>query len=255
MPVPRKSFLGEPVNGPKLLDLFCCAGGAAVGYERAGFDVTGVDKEPQPNYPCHFVQADALTLDAAFIAGFDAIHASPPCQHYSDLAKRNGNAEDWPDLVDDTRTMLQATGKPWVIENVEGAPLRSPIVLCGTMFPGLRVIRHRLFEANFPIAQPHHIPHAEHPRCHTLDKRKGHYGKTCEWTDYVSVNGGGNCSVAAARDAMGIDWMTKREINEAIPPAYAEYVGRQLMRHLRGETHGKDRIKRAHTPLFEAACG
>jgi len=231
---------------PKLLDLFCCAGGAAVGYDRAGFAVTGVDTEPQPNFPFNFVQADALNLDVQFIARFDAIHASPPCQHYSDLAKRNGNADEWPDLVDATRAMLQATGKPWVIENVKGAPLRDPVVLCGTMFPGLRVIRHRLFESSFSIVQPDHIPYLEHPRCHTFDKRKSHYGNTCEWTDYVSVNGGGNCTLAAARDAMGIDWMTKREINEAIPPAYAEYVGRELKKHLKGKSIGKSRIERAH---------
>ncbi|MYA87999.1 MAG: DNA cytosine methyltransferase [Boseongicola sp. SB0662_bin_57] len=240
---------------PKLLDLFCCAGGAAVGYDRAGFAVTGVDMEPQPNYPFAFVQTDALALNPDFMARFDAIHASPPCQHYSDLAKRNGNADDWPDLVDATRAMLQATGKPWVIENVEGSPLRDPVLLCGTMFPGLRVIRHRLFESNFPIEQPPHISHTEHPKCHTFDKRKSHYGKTCEWTDFVSVNGGGNCTIAAARDAMGIDWMTKREINEAIPPAYAEYVGRQLMAHLRRKRHGQDRVEREDSTLLEAACG
>ena len=241
---------------PKLLDLFCCAGGAADGYDRAGYAVTGVDIEPQPNYPFPFLQADALNLEAAFIVQFDAIHASPPCQHYSDLAKRNGNADDWPDLVADTRAMLATTGKPWVIENVEGAPLISPVVLCGTMFPGLRVIRHRLFEANFPIVQLRHIPHVDHPLVHTLDKRKNHYGKTCEWADFVQVTGGGNCTIAAARDAMGIDWMTKREINEAIPPAYAEYIGRELMRHLRGtERDTKDRIEGEDTPFFEAACG
>ena len=240
---------------PKLLDLFCCAGGAAVGYEHAGFDVVGIDIDPQPNYPFTFLQADALKLDTAFIARFDAIHASPPCQHYSDLAKRNGNGDDWPDLVGSTRDMLNATGKPWVIENVEGAPLRSPVVLCGTMFSSLRVIRHRLFESNFPITQPDHIPHLEHPLVHTLDKRKNHYGKTCEWSDFVQVTGGGNCSIAAARDAMGIDWMTKREINEAIPPAYAEYVGRQLMKHLQGIDGGADRSQRKDTSLLEAACG
>ena len=118
-----------------------------------------------------------------------------------------------------------------MIENVEGAPLRSPVVLCGTMFPNLRVIRHRLFETNFPLPQPNHIPHAKHPLVHTRDKRKRHYGKTCEWNDFVQVTGGGNCSVASARDAMGIDWMTKREINESIPPPYTEYVGRQIVRH------------------------
>lgn len=245
---------------PRLLDLFCCAGGAAVGYERAGFEVTGIDVNPQPNYPFKFIQADVFSLysfpsDREFVDGFDAIHASPPCQHYSDLAKRNGNADDWPDLVDATRAMLTATGKPWVIENVEGAPLREPVILCGTMFPGLRVIRHRLFEANFPIRQPHHMPHKEHPRCHTLDKRKSHYGKTDEWIDFVQVTGGGNCTLAAARDAMGIDWMSKREINEAIPPAYAEYVGRELQRHLRSLVDGQDRIERADSPILETACG
>lgn len=132
-------------------------------------------------------------------------------------------------LIGPTRRMLEKTGLPYVIENVVGAPLKNPITLCGTMFPGLRVIRHRLFESNFEIVPPEHIPHREHPLCHTLDKRKAHYGKTDEWVHYVQVNGGGNCTVSAARDAMGIDWMTKREINEAIPPAYAEHVGRALM--------------------------
>jgi len=102
----------------------------------------------------------------------------------------------------------------------------DPIVLCGTMFPNLRVLRHRLFEANFFILAP---PHRRHPKCHTFDRRKSHYGKTDEWKDFVSVNGGGNCTIAAARDAMGIDWMTKNEINEAIPPAYTELIGRQLL--------------------------
>ena len=239
----------------KLLDLFCCAGGAALGYDQAGFEVTGVDIAPQPNYPYKFIQADALYLKRKFLAGFDAIHASPPCQAYSDLAKRNGNGDDWPQLIEETRAMLQQTGKPWVIENVEGAPLISPIVLCGTMFPGLRVIRHRLFESNIPIKQPTHIPHVEHPLVHTLDKRKNHYGKTCEWKNYVQVTGGGNCSIAAAKDAMGIDWMTKKEINEAIPPAYAEYIGRQIMQYLESETHAKNECEREDTPIFAAACG
>jgi DNA (cytosine-5)-methyltransferase 1 len=126
--------------------------------------------------------------------------------------------------------MLIKTGKPYIIENVDGAPLINPAVLCGTMFKGLRVLRHRLFEANFLIIVP---PHGKHPRCHTFDKRKSQYGKTNDMIDFVSVNGGGNCSIAAARDAMGIDWMTKGELNEAIPPAYTEYIGRQLAKHLR----------------------
>ena len=212
----------------RLLDLFCGAGGAAMGYRRAGFDVTGVDLHPQPNYPYAFVQGDALAPPVD-LADFDVVHASPPCQAYSDLAHRNGNAHEWPQLVEPVRAMLSATGRPYIIENVEGSPLRDYVVLCGTMFPGLRVLRHRLFETNFIIPVPHHQPH---PLCHTHDKRKRHYGKTCEWRDFVTVTGGGNCSIAAARDAMGIDWMTKKEINESIPPAYTEYVGQYAMRSL-----------------------
>lgn len=210
------------MSRPRLLDLFCGAGGAALGYHRAGFEVVGVDHAPQPRFPFSFVQADAMGLSQEYLSSFDVIHASPPCQAYSDLAARNGNADDWPRLIEPVRKMLAATGRPYVIENVEGAPLQDYIVLCGTMFPGLRVLRHRLFEANFPILVP---AHPRHPLCHTKDKRKRHYGKTDEWRDFVTVTGGGNCSVAAARDAMGIDWMTKVEINEAIPPAYAEHVG------------------------------
>lgn len=218
---------------PKLLDLFCCAGGAAQGYANAGFEVVGVDIEPQPNYPFVFMQGDALDLDPEFFKEFHAIHASPPCQSYSDLAKRNGNADDWPRLVEPVRDMLEKTGLPYVIENVEGAPLLNPVLLCGTMFPELRVIRHRLFETNFPLTAPEHIPHKEHPLVHTHDKRKNHYGKTNEWDDFVQVTGGGNCTIAAAYDAMGIDWMTKKEINESIPPAYTEYVGKQLFAYLK----------------------
>ena len=240
---------------PRILDLFCCAGGAAVGYSRAGFDVTGVDIAPQPRFPFKFIQADVLHLNQEFLASFDAIHASPPCQHYSDLAKRNRNADDWPDLVGPVRDILTTSDRPWVIENVEGAPLMNPVVLCGTMFANLRVIRHRLFETSFAIEQPLHIPHAHHPRCHTFDKRKKHFGKTCEWTDYVSVNGGGNCSIAAARDAMGIDWMTKKEINEAIPPDYTEYIGRLLMIHLQETADGKNWREAENPGLSEASGG
>lgn len=199
-----------------------------MGYFKAGFDVVGVDLSPQPNFPFEFIQADALTLDMDFLKSFDVIHASPPCQSYSDLAKRNRNADKWPRLVEPVRELLIATGKPYIIENVEGAPLLDPAVLCGTMFPGLRVIRHRLFESNFPITPP---PHRPHPLVHTFDKRKAHYGKLNQDTSFVQVTGGGNCSVANARDAMGISWMTKNELNEAIPPAYTEFIGQQLLRH------------------------
>ncbi len=197
-----------------------------MGYYRAGFEVVGVDIEAQSNFPFEFVQADALTLDQEFIQSFDAIHASPPCQSYSDLAKRNKNADKWPRLIEPTRKMLDTTGLPYMIENVEGAPLIDPVVLCGTMFPPLRVIRHRLFEANFPLSTP---PHGPHPLVFTHDKRKRHYGILNQDTSFVQVTGGGNCSVANARDAMGIGWMTKNELNESIPPAYTEYLGKQVL--------------------------
>lgn len=216
-------------NRPRLLDLFCCAGGAGVGYRKAGFDVIGVDIKPQPNYPLPFIQADVLALDDKFIGSFDVVHASPPCQAYSDLAKRNRNAHEWPRLIEPVREMLVKSALPYVIENVDGAPLRNPVVLCGTMFKELRVLRHRLFETNFPLLIP---PHGKHPKVHTFDRRKSHFGKTNEWIDFVQVTGGGNCTLAAARAAMGIDWMTKIEINEAIPPAYTRFIGAQLLRYL-----------------------
>lgn len=201
------------------LDLFCCAGGAAQGLSDAGWTVVGVDIDPQPNYPFAFIQADIRNIS---FANFGLVWASPPCQRYSDLAKRNQNADKWPDLIEPMRNKLVRSGCRYVIENVEGAPLNPTIMLCGTMFPGLRVLRHRLFEANFHIPQP---DHGAHPKVHTFDKRKSHFGKTDERVDFVQVTGGGNCSVAAASKAMGIDWMTKAELNEAIPPAFAEYIG------------------------------
>jgi DNA (cytosine-5)-methyltransferase 1 len=197
-----------------------------MGYSRAGFEVVGVDISPQPHFPFEFIRADALSLSKDFLQSFDAIHASPPCQSYSDLARRNRNAHMWPRLIEPVRKMLDETGLPYIIENVEGAPLRDPVVLCGTMFPPLRVIRHRLFESNFRL----HVPaHGKHPLVFTHDKRKRHYGLLDQNTSFVQVTGGGNCSIANARDAMGIDWMTKHELNESIPPAYTEFLGAQLM--------------------------
>ena len=202
-----------------------------MGYHRAGFEVIGVDIDPQPNFPFEFIQSDALALDPDWVASFDVIHASPPCQSYSDLAKRNRNGHLWPRLIEPVREMLDASGRPYIIENVEGAPLIHPVVLCGTMFPGLRVIRHRLFESNIELIAP---PHGEHPLVFTHDKRKAHYGKLNQDTSFVQVTGGGNCTMKNARDAMGgIDWMkTKTELNESIPPAYTEYLGRQMLDYL-----------------------
>lgn len=214
------------MNRPKLLDLFCGAGGASHGYDLAGFDVLGVDINPQPNYPYRFVQDDATQWDAQWLRVFDVVHASPPCQAYSDLAHRNGNADQWPQLIDPIRDNLIDAGVAYVIENVEGAPLVDPVMLCGTMFDGLRVLRHRLFESNMRLQQPPHT--TPHPLVFTHDKRKGHYGRLNQDVSFVQVTGGGNCTIANARSAMGIDWMTKAEINEAIPPAYTQWIGHQL---------------------------
>lgn len=220
---------------PRLLDLFCCAGGAAMGYHQAGFDVVGIDKDWQPNYP-FFMRREKLFSNHGhdFVVwlrnNFDAVHASPPCQAHSDLAHRNGNASDHPCFIEETRRVLRASGLPYVIENVEGAPLESPTMLCGTMFPGhLRVLRHRLFETNWSMTAP---PHGKHPLVYTMDKRKNHYGKLDEMKAFVQVTGGGNCTKAAASEAMGITWMTKEELNEAIPPAYTRHIGQQLLAHI-----------------------
>ena len=213
----------------RLLDLFCCEGGAATGYHQAGFDVVGVDIDPQPRYPFPFIQKDATAVDMRFVRSFDALHASPPCQKHSDLAKRNGNADAWPCFIAPVRALFVASGLPYVIENVEGAPLVDPVMLCGTMFPETRVLRHRLFETNWPL-----IPraHGKHPLVYTMDKRKAHYGKLNEWTSPVQVTGGGNCSKAAAADAMGMPWASKHGLNEAIPPAYTRFIGEQLLEFL-----------------------
>ena len=212
---------------PVLMDAFCCSGIAAEGYARAGFDVLGIDIDPQPRYPFTFFQRDAMLWLADIPDYVDVVHASPPCQRYSDLAKRNGNADDWPDLIPEVRELLDAWGGPYVIENVEGAPLDG-ITLCGTMFPGLRVLRHRVFESNVPLVQP---PHPRHPLVFTHDKRKAHYGRLDQDTSFVQVTGGGNCTMANARSAMGLpadDRRTKHELNEGIPAAYTEFIGYQL---------------------------
>ena len=220
------------MNRPVLLDLFCGAGGASMGYHRAGFDVIGVDIAPQPNYPFQsdFVCADAISALWYLDVTPAVIHASPPCQRYSDLAHRNGNRDQWPDMIDMVRDYLDETGLPYIIENVEGAPLRNPITLCGTMFADLRVIRHRQFETNWGAVAP--AEHPRHPLVFTHDKRKAHYGQLDQDTSFVQVTGGGNCSVANKRDAMGVPWMTGKEANEAIPPAYTEFIGRQYLEAL-----------------------
>lgn len=199
-----------------------------MGYHRAGFDVIGIDIDPQPNYPFPFIQGDALEAFEIVCRGenVNAVHASPPCQAYSNITFDTSKHVS---LVEPTRRSLAAFGAPFVIENVMGAPLENPVMLCGRMFQGLRVYRHRLFETNWELTAP---PHPKHDQlCFTHDKRKPHYGKLDDMIAFVQVTGGGNSSKAAAADAMGIDWMgTKHDLNEAIPPAYTEYIGRQLIK-------------------------
>jgi len=222
-----------PETRPRLLDLFCCEGGAAMGYHMAGFFVVGMDQDWQPNYP-FFMRRERLfdEQEGAFAQwvreNFDAVHASPPCQKHTDLARQS--KRDYPCFIEATRRVLRMTGLPYVIENVEGSPLISPVRLCGTMFPELRVLRHRLFETNWPLWAPDKC--GPHPLVFTHDKRKAHYGNLDQTKAFVQVTGGGNCSVAAARDAMRMDWATKRGLNEAIPPAYTRFIGRQLISNI-----------------------
>jgi DNA (cytosine-5)-methyltransferase 1 len=226
---------------PRLLDLFCGAGGAAVGYHQAGFDVVGVDIAPQPRYPFAFIQADALTVLGALLDGesymamtcrtVDAIHASPPCQDYSKAMRHL--AADYPRLIDPVRDLLRQTGLPWVIENVDGAPLpvqsdlfgSHGVELCGSMFglqmAGLQIRRHRLFETSFPVVAPRGCDHsmpAFNPHNGSDRGRERIYaalGRADPEKPWLAT--------------MGVGWMHRYEGREAIPPAYTEHIGRQLL--------------------------
>jgi DNA (cytosine-5)-methyltransferase 1 len=210
----------------RVLDLFSGAGGSAMGYHQAGFEVVGVDNRFQRRYPFEFYMDDALSVGWRMMMSghFDLVHASPPCQKYSDLQKRTG--KEYPDLIGPVREMIQDSGLPYVIENVDTAPLEQPVMLCGTMFPGLRVYRHRLFETNWKLEQPQHPKHVA--LVYTFDRRKHHFGRAMSDEMFVQVTGGGNATIAEKKKAMGIDWMITKEINEAIPPAYTKYVGEQF---------------------------
>jgi DNA (cytosine-5)-methyltransferase 1 len=207
------------MNKPKLLDLYCCAGGAARGYQLAGFHVIGVDIRRQPRYAGDaFVQGDALEYVALHGHEFDAIHASPPCQAYSLTQRIMDNVH--PDLIGLTREALRATGKPYVIENVKGAPLLDPVMLVGSMF-GLRTMRPRLFECSFPV------PFALAP---PAAARHAKMGRKAQAGEYVHIAGHGHAQ--QWRDAMDIDWMVRDELAEAIPPAYTQYIGGFLIQTL-----------------------
>lgn len=241
---------------PRLLDLFCGAGGCSMGYHRAGFDVVGVDNRPMPRYPFEFMCDDALVTLRMLVGGwsigpfvpsgsrfwlrdFDAIHASPPCQAHSSM-KTMPDAKPHEDLIPATRKLLVDSGIPYVIENVPGAPLIAPALLCGTMF-GLghedaKLRRHRLFESSFLLI----TPDCQHGRRETIGVYGGHTRNRRRRT--IGVYGEGVRDSVRKRDrgqpdfgkevgakAMGIDWMTLAEMCQAIPPAYTEFIGRQLI--------------------------
>lgn len=200
----------------------------------AGFHVTGVDIKPQPRYAGDvFIQGDALEYLAAHGHEYDVIHASPPCQAHTRLKALYADtdyAERHPDLVAATRRPLAATGKPYIIENVPGAPLIDPVLLCGSMF-GLRVYRHRLFESNIPMLAIPHVPHR--------DNTSG-VGRGLSHKGYISITGVGGFGIPDglnyARRAMGIDWMARAELSQAIPPAYTEWIGSRLIEWLAQRT-------------------
>lgn len=235
----------------RLLDLYCGAGGAAMGYYQAGFKhIVGVDNEPQRRYPFIFVQADALAYLEKWGREFDFIHASPPCQAYSVL--KGMTTKKHPELVTETREGLQASRKPYVIENVPGAPLHASLLLCGSMF-GLgtgdaQLRRHRLFECSMLIMAPGYCDHGGRPI--------GVYGRTPRDPEIesrrrkpktITVTGSTpqqnvvrnqireTFSVNQAREAMGISWMSMAELSQAIPPAYTRYIGEQVLLHLRAK--------------------
>lgn len=220
----------------RLLDLFCGAGGAGKGYADAGFEVVGMDIVEQPNYPFEFILGDACNLNLHgrdmlkhYLVGYDAVHASPPCQsHCWSTAKQRRAGKEYPDLISKTREILQESGLPYVIENVPNAPLINPTYLEGPMF-GLNVIRRRLFETDWWLPQPMYIR-----RKPPISQRsKIDAGKHLKKSAYCQVAGNGadgwSCRLADWSVAMGIDWMARSEIKQAIPPAYTRYIGQYLI--------------------------
>ena len=218
----------------RLLDLYSCAGGAAMGYHNIGFEVVGVDIEPQPNYPFEHHVGDAIEYVRSHWHEFDAIHASPPCQAFSKTKTLHDN--DHPDLIEPTRNALNETGLPWVMENVVGAPLINPIKLSGQNFNmtaldvdgvPLKLVRTRLFESNFLLLPPQEF----HPNTHI--QTASVYGAGGGWTpkhrDNPERRGGYIPHTDVIKELLGIDWMTKHELSQSIPPKFTEWVGAQLI--------------------------
>jgi DNA (cytosine-5)-methyltransferase 1 len=205
---------------PRALDLFCGAGGVTKGLQRAGFHVTGVDLVASPRY-CGdaFIHGDTLGVP---IDGYDFVWASPPCQRFSIYSRNMGTADQHPDLIDPIRQRLAATGAATCIENVPGAPIRADLLLCGSMF-GLAVVRHRRFELNFPAGLALSCAHTG-----VAIPVFGH--GTPQWH---RRRFGRNISIEEKQSAMGIDWMNRDELSQAIPPAYSEWIGRRALEHIR----------------------
>lgn len=206
----------------RLLDLYCCAGGASLGYEQAGFEVVGVDINPQPKYRGRFIQADAIEYLKDNWHLFHAIHASPPCQKYSLSSMQFRKAgKQYVDLIEPTRVALIETGLPHILENVPGAPLVNPIVLCGSMF-GMRTYRHRLFESNITLTAPYHPLHI------APNAKMGRPIKNDEYIQYVGHFPGVNI----VQKMTGLTWLGQAELAQSIPPQYTKYLGLQLINHL-----------------------
>jgi DNA (cytosine-5)-methyltransferase 1 len=219
------------MQAPRLLDLFCGAGGAAAGYAAAGFDVTGVDASAQPRYPFRFIRANALDFP---LDGYAVIHASPPCQAYSKT--RLIRNRDYPDLIARIRQRILSQHCLYVIENVPQAPLLNPVILCGSHFgltaswPGTGLVglrRHRAFEVNFFLPDPGPHDHS-YPSVPVFGHSAG--------GNYDQYRGKGFSQLT--RKVMGIDWMKRQELSQAIPPAFTEYVGKYLASALRNWSHG-----------------
>lgn len=209
----------------KILDLFCGAGGAAMGYHKAGFEVTGVDIKLQPKYPFRFIQFDAMELEINYLKQFDIVHASPPCQKFSTITKTAKTENKHHNYITIVRNILIASEIPYVIENVPSAPLINPLILCGTMF-GLNIIRHRAFETNpqlwfSPTMCCHNKKVVKHGR---KPDRKIHYAAA---TGHFS-------DVAFVQESMEIDWQGQKELAQTIPPAYTEFIGKQLLDRIVG---------------------
>ncbi len=237
----RKLRLGHVPGRPLMLDAYCCAGGSAMGFYQGGWNIVGIDKNRQPNYPFEFLQGDVVRendmhgpagwLEILLDNGMrlpdgrqiHAVNASPPCQFYSDMsACRPGLAATYPELITPTRELLQQTGLPWVIENVRAARkvMRDPITLCGAMF-GLELYRHRLFESNVQLVQPLHPTHTKPA------------SKAAHWVPGTVMSVCGHVHpIAMAREVMEIDWTTRDELSEAIPPAFTRYLAPFLMRSI-----------------------